>query len=56
VDKLGRVLFPIAAVIVTVTAVTDQDWLRLGIAVIFLMATMRVYRKPDESAKNNVED
>ena len=54
-DKISKVLFPLAAIIVTVSAITSEDWLRLGVAVIFVMATVRVYRKTDDT-KNKVED
>ena len=48
-EKLGKVLFPLAAVIVTVSAVSSQDWLRLGIAVLFVLASIRVFSKPEGS-------
>ena len=55
-DRLSKVLFPLAAIIVTISAVTSQDWLRLGIAVLFVMATIRVYRKNDEGTESGVDD
>lgn len=48
-EKLGKVLFPLAAIIVTVSAVSSQDWLRLGIAALFVLASIRVFSKPEDS-------
>lgn len=55
-DQLSKVLFPLAAIIVTISSVTSQDWLRLGIAVLFVMATIRVFNKPVDSQKNSGDE
>ncbi len=48
-DKLGKILFPIAAVAVTISAIMSKDWLRLGIAVLFILAAIRAF-KADEAS------
>jgi len=55
-DKISKILFPVAAIIVTISAVTNQEWLRLGIAALFVLATIRLYRKPNEVNSNAVDD
>jgi hypothetical protein len=48
-DKLGKILFPIAAVAVTISAIMSKDWLRLGIAALFIIAAIRAF-KADEAS------
>ncbi len=48
-NELGKILFPIAAVAVTISAIMSNDWLRLGIAALFILATIRAF-KADETS------
>jgi hypothetical protein len=50
-NKIGKILFPIAALIVTVTAISEQNWLRLGIAAIFVLATIRIFKEEAQQAE-----
>ena len=54
-NKIGKVLFPIAAVIVAVTAIADQQWLRLGIAAIFVLATIQIFKAEAAHAEASID-